>query len=631
MSRTCGGIQPVIVELADQAVALGFVNPIKDPDGACRRERMMVVHSPGVREAREAGREVSEVLRDPQQRVAAVMPLAIAGVQTHLRLSVDQLVLDLAAGELRFPLGDGGGRVVQVDADGTMLVDYYGGSGQIPTYPYVDVLRDRLTDEEGRLLAGPEAFAGKLVFVGYSDPGLVRDTFETPFTKALPGVEKHATVADNVLLGRQLRRHRDADLVVIGSALAAALFVGAAAGYFSALWAGLLVAAFGLVYLAATYRDFVANGTVWNWTVPLLTLAAGYGAVTAYRQITEQRARRRLQQRSEFLQQTFGRYLSDQVVGLLVDSPEGLRLGGERRVLTILMADLRGFTGLCERLEPERVLHMLNLYLGKMADLVLKYEGMVDEFIGDAVLALFGTPVRHDDDARRAVACAIEMQRALAEVNDELRSEGLPELEMGIAVNTGEVIVGNIGSERRSKYGVIGSNVNLTGRLESFTVGGQVLISGATLEQAGRDLVEVGDRIEVVAKGLKEPVPAYQLLAIGAPYNLRMPEIEEVFLDLAAPIEVRFVALSGKKLGDEETSGRLVRLSDLGAEMACGDPVEPLVDLKLTVFDAGGRPLDGDVYAKVVKRDAAGSLCPLRFTSLPPAVQKHFQRIRGAG
>lgn len=182
------------------------------------------------------------------------------------------------------------------------------------------------------------------------------------------------------------------------------------------------------------------------------------------------------------------------------------------------------------------------------------------------MLALFGAPVAREDDAQRAVACAVEMQQGLVEVNAEFRRRGMSEVEIGVALNTGEVIVGNIGSERRSKYGVVGSNVNLTARIESYTVGGQVLISGATLEQAG-DIVEVGDRVDVAAKGLAEPVPAYQMLSVGAPYDVKLPEIEEKFLDLDPAVEVRFVALSGKKIGDEETATRFIRLSNLGADM----------------------------------------------------------------
>ncbi len=640
------GIQPVITDLAEWCAALGFVDPVFDVDGVIRRERLLMAYGPGVKQAWLAGRDLEEVFLDPQQRVLAAMPLAIAAVQTHLRLTVDQMVLDLEASELRFPAAGGNQRVVDLDAvDGTMPIDFYGANGQIPTYSYADVLADQLSDAEGRPLSGAEALGDKLVFVGVTDPGNVRDLFVTPFTTNFSGVEKHATVADNVLHGRLLRRPRDPDLAILLSAFAAALVSALLISNLSSAWAFLAGTLIAGGWLVMTYRDFVLGGVLWNWTVPLLTLAASGGLVTAHRQLREQRARRRMEAKSEFLQQTFGRYVSDEVATMLIASPENLRLGGQKRVVTTLMTDLRGFTALCERSEPEVVLRILNYYLGAMADAVLKYHGTVDSFIGDAVMAVFGSPLIRDDDARRAVACAIEMQQALVVVNETFREEDLPELEMGIGINTGEVIAGNVGSVRRSHYGVVGASVPVTARVESYTVGGQILLSEATLAAAG-ELIEVGDPIEIAGKGLQQSVLAYPVISIGPPFDLEVPVIKENLVALSELIEVRFVAMSGKKVDGDEQQGRFVRLSNLGAEMACedlshespsGGTLEPLTDLKLTILDAMGQPLAGDVYAKVVARDDAGERRPagaptkrysIRFTWTPPSIKQHFKKIR---
>ncbi len=223
-----------------------------------------------------------------------------------------------------------------------------------------------------------------------------------------------------------------------------------------------------------------------------------------------------LEKRNRFIRQTFGRYLTNEVVASLLETPEGLRLGGERRTVTILLSDLRGFTPLAERLTPEQVVRILNNYLGAMADVVCRFQGTVDEFIGDSVLALFGAPTMREDDARRAVACALAMQKAMTEVNARNREAGLPAVQMGIALNTGEVVVGNIGSERRSKYGVVGSPVNLTARMQASTLGGQVLISEGTLASAGAGLV-VGERRLIAAKGFDGPVAVYELRSLGTP------------------------------------------------------------------------------------------------------------------
>ena len=191
------------------------------------------------------------------------------------------------------------------------------------------------------------------------------------------------------------------------------------------------------------------------------------------------------QKKADLARQTFGRYLSDEVVATLLDQPEALTLGGEKRKVTLLMSDLRGFSTISERRPPETVVEILNIYLGRMADVITDYYGTIDEFIGDAILVIFGAPILREDDALRAVACAIDMQRAMAGVNTQLAERGLPKLEMGIGINTGEVVVGNIGSLKRTKYGVVGSHVNLTARIESYTVGGQVLTTESTLDAAG--------------------------------------------------------------------------------------------------------------------------------------------------
>src|SRR5712692_5026563 len=192
-----------------------------------------------------------------------------------------------------------------------------------------------------------------------------------------------------------------------------------------------------------------------------------------------------LQLHNRFIRKMFGRYLTDDVVKSLLESPEGLKLGGERRKITLVMSDLRGFTSMSGRLAPEQVVTMLNHYLGTMVEVIQTYQGTIDEFIGDAIFILFGAPIQRQDDAERAVACAMAMQLAIEGVNAQNRAEGLPEVEMGIGIHTGEVVVGNIGSDKYAKYDVVGSHVNLTARIESCTVGSQILISEATHREVG--------------------------------------------------------------------------------------------------------------------------------------------------
>jgi sigma-B regulation protein RsbU (phosphoserine phosphatase) len=181
----------------------------------------------------------------------------------------------------------------------------------------------------------------------------------------------------------------------------------------------------------------------------------------------------------DFIRETLGRYASPEIAERCLRDRDTLRLGGEAREVTILMSDLRGFSELSERLGPEAMITVLNRYLARMTPVILEHGGMIDEFIGDAILVLFGVPFKRPDDPERAVRCALAMQRTLAELNEEHRRLGLPELAMGIGIHAGRVVAGNIGSDQHVKYGVVGPAVNLTSRIQALCAGGDVLISDA--------------------------------------------------------------------------------------------------------------------------------------------------------
>jgi adenylate cyclase len=290
------------------------------------------------------------------------------------------------------------------------------------------------------------------------------------------------------------------------------------------------------------------------------------------------------------------------------------------------MSDLRGFTSVSERLGPEQVVRLLNTYLGSMATIILKHQGTIDEFIGDAVLAIFGAPISRDDDARRAVACAVDMQLAMEAVNRQNQEEGLPPVEMGIAINTGSVVVGNIGSQERTKYGVVGPTVNLTGRIESYTVGGQILISDATLRDV-EDVVTVAGRMEIQAKGSKEPVVVWNLRGIEAGYGLQLRDRAEAMVALHPEITVRYSLLEGKHVGGESHLGRLVRLSLQGGEIRFQTPLPALSNIKLWLRGDDGRELPGDLYAKVMAEPAGEAAASrVHFTSMTPEAEAFLRR-----
>ena len=346
---------------------------------------------------------------------------------------------------------------------------------------------------------------------------------------------------------------------------------------------------------------------------------------TTLEKLTE--VNQQLELHNRFIRETFGRYLSNAVVASLLESPTGLELGGVRRHVTILMSDLRGFTSLVGRLAPEQVVTIINRYLGAMVDVILKYEGTINEFIGDAIFVIFGAPLWWPDHAQRAVACAVAMQLAMAEVNTQNRQDGLPEVEMGIGVNTGEVVVGNIGSHRRTKYGVLGTHVNLTSRIESYTIGGQILISESTLQAVG-PILRIAQQMEIEVKGIDRPITIYDVRGIGGEHNLFLPEGEDSFIPLPEGIPVKYTVLEEKYLGGAAFTGILMKLSFKGGEIHSDTLVSSWSNIRLQLTNLDGAPIPGHLYGKVIRQFSEGPRgFAVHFTSMAPEVLAFFQRL----
>jgi class 3 adenylate cyclase len=296
----------------------------------------------------------------------------------------------------------------------------------------------------------------------------------------------------------------------------------------------------------------------------------------------------------------FGRYLTSDVVDHLLHAPDGLRLGGQRREITVLMTDLRGFSTLAERMPPEQVMTLLNHYLGRMIPVVMAHGGTLDEIIGDALLVLFNAPLHQADHARRAVACALSMQREMAVVNDWNDAQGLPRLEMGVGLHSGEAVVGNIGSDQRQKYGVVGSTINTAARVESATVGGQVLATARVVELAGEGLW-TGERRALRPKGSVSALEVTALLGLG---ELRLEATDDA-LSPCATMPVLLQLLHGKELDPQPIAATLVARSTRALRVRAERSLEGAEDLRVTIGGASA-------YARVTV-EAGGAL--LRITS----------------
>jgi adenylate cyclase len=239
-----------------------------------------------------------------------------------------------------------------------------------------------------------------------------------------------------------------------------------------------------------------------------LELISAVAAQTAVA-VENVRAHERLA-REEVARANYGRFLPEYVVKQMLENPESFKLGGVNQKITVLFADIRGFTRLSEHAPPERVVQLLNKYFSAMTDIIFAHGGTLDKYIGDGLMALFGAPTVTPEDATNAVNAAVAMQRRILNINEELREEGLPEIGVGIGLHTGEATVGYIGSERRSEYTAIGDTVNTAARLESNSKGGQILVSEAT-QVSAHSRYKMEPREPIYVKNRVQPVPLFEV------------------------------------------------------------------------------------------------------------------------
>jgi class 3 adenylate cyclase len=310
------------------------------------------------------------------------------------------------------------------------------------------------------------------------------------------------------------------------------------------------------------------------------------------------------------LNETFGRYLSDEIVKDLLDTPDGLSLGGRKQNISVLFSDIRGFTSMSDQMDVENAVTMLNHYFSVMVDVVHKYRGTVIEFLGDGILAIFGAPVPYENHPDSAVACALEMQIAMDEVNEWNMKNRYPLMEVGVGINSGESIVGNIGSPKSMKYNVIGNNVNLASRVESFSTGGQILISENTFNLTKTEL-RIGQTLEVSPKGLKDPIKVYQVDAIGAPYFLELRNNDIPLNRLSSPVAVDCYRIDDKRVEIVKLRYYLLSVSIAKAIIIPEKGVKALdVFENIKIVNSAG----DEVFAKIIRESGEGVII-VRFTS----------------
>ena len=462
------GYMPPIPVLNSAARGVAYVNIDLDKDGEARSYPTVVRFS---------------------QRYCVPLFLALVDAYSHhtpIGLRFDaQGVSSISVGSSQIP----------VDELGRMVVHFRGPTGTIPWFSISDIINRRIP---------PDALKDRIVLIGLTAHAL-GDRFVTPVGADFPGVEIQANAADNVLLGdflvhdQPLLSEEEWAGIIIG------ITISFVAAYMTAIYGATIAVILGSGYFLYALHLLNADGEILGIVFPLLVLSLTYIFVMSWRYFAEGAEKRHLRH-------VFEHYLNPDVIASVVDNPTGLRLGGERRHLTILFSDIVNFTSRAERTEPEPLVALLNTYMTVMTNLILESGGVVDKLMGDGIMAFWGAPLAIENPAREAMQCALRMMAELDALAK--RDERFADLKIGIGICSGDAVVGNFGGEQRFDYSVIGDTVNLASRLEGLTrpfkVG--ILANRLTLEEAGAGFLtrEIG---LVKVKGKDQLVPVIEVVA----------------------------------------------------------------------------------------------------------------------
>jgi len=385
---------------------------------------------------------------------------------------------------------------VPTDELGRILINYRGPQKTFPHISVTDILNDNITDS---------AVKDKIVLVGATAIGIY-DLRVTPFENVFPGVEIHANVIDSILAGDFMYQPAWAGIFDIMAIIIAGLILGIVLPRAGGISGAAVVSALFAGYILLCQYLFSQKGMVINLVYPLAIMILVYISITAYKYFTESRQKK-------FIKNAFSTYLAPAVVRQLINSPEKLVLGGEKRKITAFFSDVQGFTSISENLNPEELVELLNEFLTEMTDIILKYKGTVDKFEGDAIIAFFGAPNEIENQAEVACTACVDMQKRLSEMRKNWKISGKPELYMRIGLCTGPAVVGNMGSKTRMDYTMMGDTVNTAARLEGVNkiYGIYTLISEKTCTEASSKIItrEI-DSINVIGKN--EPLRVYQIL-----------------------------------------------------------------------------------------------------------------------
>src|SRR3989338_1956463 len=419
-------------------------------------------------------------------------PLSMQMIKEYLETDISFVIQDYGVDEVQ--LGD---IAIPTDEYGSLLINYYGPQKMFPHYSITDIIHDRIPEN---------LLKDKIILVGPTALGIY-DLRITPFQKNYPGVEIHATIIDNILHQNFIIRPEWMAVYDLTAILLIGIILSLLLPRLKALYAGGVILIIAVAHLGLTYYFFIDKGLWINIVYPIIEIASVYVGITVYRYATEEKEKR-------FIKGAFSQYLAPAVINQLIDNPKMLELGGEEKVLTAFFSDIKGFSTFSERLTPKELVHLLNIYLTEMTDIVLENGGTVDKFVGDAIVAFFGAPVSYRDHAKMACYASLDMQKKSVELRERWKKEGHPEIYTRIGLNTGPMVVGNMGTTRKMNYTIMGDAVNLASRLEGANKPyGTYIMIGEPTYLAAKDYIEARELDSIRVMGKREPVKVYELIA----------------------------------------------------------------------------------------------------------------------
>jgi len=470
-----------ISNFSSVACGSGYVNAVPDEDGITRRIPLVI-----------------------QYKDYLVSSVAFYAALNHLNIKKENITI--CPGRFIQLETENGKKIrIPVDSKCQMLVNHAGAfdPANMGLAPFFGVLKSHDLISSGQ----PAPFdlnklKNKIMFLGLTATG-TSDLRPTPFSPLFPMVGFLATASSNII-------ERDfmipvpvwINYLVI---LMLAFAVSAVTVKYRAIPAVSLNILLLAAFLVFSFLLFKRNYVI-SVFYPFITVIFSYAGITVYRFTGEEKEKK-------VIRNMFQRYVSSQVVDVLLEHPETVKLGGQRKWLTVFFSDIRGFTSMSEKLTPEEVVHILNEYLTEMIDIIFKYSGTLDKFMGDAIMAIWGAPAEQKNHAELAVRAAWEMKNKLSLLQQKWEKEGRKKISVGMGINTGDVVVGNMGSSQFSDYTVIGDNVNLAARLEENAGPGQLIISESTYGEV-KDIVEVKKLLDMKVKGREKAVSVYEVVNV---------------------------------------------------------------------------------------------------------------------